>query len=219
MLVKAGRHELVNLRRHDRKRDETGAEQRQFQLGDEIFEQRGVDELGILSPGNPHERPYQHVVDLLGEEKAEDEGNAEAEQRLDQARAQLDQMIHQRGLAGLDVFVAHDALLSRGTSASTSRRAGIGRHGSRFCFRRDRQRLRGLRVLLRLGLDFGGCWSGRSGFRGRRGLVDVFDAESGALTSFCKPVITLPLAKPVAASLTSSKLFLRSAISASRIAS
>src|SRR5882757_11158312 len=40
-----------------------------------------------------------------------------------------------------------------------------------------------------------------------------------SLTSFCSEVMMLPLARPVAASLTSSKLFLMSAISASRIAS
>ena len=55
-------------------------------------------------PGDPDERPDQHVVDLLGEEEAEDEGDAEAEQRLDQPRTQLDQVIHQWRLAGLDVF-------------------------------------------------------------------------------------------------------------------
>ena len=42
---------------------------------------------------------------------------------------------------------------------------------------------------------------------------------SASLTSFCSEVMTLPPVKPVAASLTSSKLFLRSAISASRMAS
>ena len=43
--------------------------------------------------------------------------------------------------------------------------------------------------------------------------------RSASLTSFCSEVMMLPPVKPVAASLTSSKLFLRSAISASRIAS
>ena len=42
---------------------------------------------------------------------------------------------------------------------------------------------------------------------------------SASLTSFCSEVMILPPVKPVAASLTSSKLFLRSAISASRMAS
>src|SRR5581483_9844720 len=91
---------------------EAGAKQRKLELGDEIFQQRRVDEFRILGARNPHERPDQHVVDLLGEEEAEDEGHAEAEQRLDQPRAQLDQMVHQRGFAGLDIGVAHDALAS-----------------------------------------------------------------------------------------------------------
>src|SRR6202035_2874399 len=69
-----------------------------------------------FGPSDPNERPYQHVVDLLGEEEAEDEGYAEAEQRLDQPRTQLDQMVHQRRFAGLDVFGAHDALASLATS-------------------------------------------------------------------------------------------------------
>ena len=68
--------------------------------------------------GDPDERPHQHVVDLLGEEEAEDERNAKRQQRLDQPRAQLDQVIHQRRFAGLDVFVAHDALASFSTSGA-----------------------------------------------------------------------------------------------------
>ena len=78
VLVEAGRHEFVDLRRHDRERDEGGAEQRQLQLGQEIFQQRGVDEFRIFRPRDPDERPHQHVVDLLGEEEAEDEGDAES---------------------------------------------------------------------------------------------------------------------------------------------
>src|SRR5207302_9027130 len=103
-----------------RKRDEAGAEQRKLELGNEIFQQRRVDEFRVLGAGNPYERPDQHVVDLLGEEEAEDEGHAETEQRLDQPRAQLDQMIHQRRLAGLDLGVAHDALASLIASAAVS---------------------------------------------------------------------------------------------------
>src|SRR5262249_17085650 len=118
VLVKTGRDELVNLRGDDRKRNEARAEQRQLQLGDEIFQERSVDEFRILGAGHPDERPYQHVVDLLREEEAEDKGDAKADQRLDQARAQLDQMVDQRRLAGFDIFVAHDALASRGSSTS-----------------------------------------------------------------------------------------------------
>jgi len=47
---------------------------------------------------------HQHVVDLLAKKKQEDEGNAEGQQRLDQPRAQLDQMITSAALAGLDVL-------------------------------------------------------------------------------------------------------------------
>ncbi len=68
----------------------------------------------LSDAGDPDERPDQHVVDLLGEEEAEDEGDAERQQRLDQARAQLDQMIDQRSLGGVDVFLAHDALSTGG---------------------------------------------------------------------------------------------------------
>ena len=50
VLVEAGRHEFVDLRRHDRERDEGGAEQRQLQLREEIFQQRRVDEFRILRP-------------------------------------------------------------------------------------------------------------------------------------------------------------------------
>ena len=84
--------------------------------------------LEFSAPGDPDERPHQHVVDLLGEEEAEDEGDAEADQRLDQPRAQLDQMIHQRGLGGLDVLVAHDALASlrmSGAAGAASCAAGV----------------------------------------------------------------------------------------------
>src|SRR5947207_3721372 len=51
------------------------------------------------------------------------------------------------------------------------------------------------------------------------GGLSTFSIWRESLTSFCSDVMMLPLAIPVAASLTSSKLFLRSAISASRIAS
>ena len=36
------------------------------------------------------------------------EHRRERDQRLDQPRAQLDQVIHQRRLGGLDIFVRHD---------------------------------------------------------------------------------------------------------------
>src|SRR5262249_23150943 len=90
------------------------AEHRKLELHDEIFEQAGIDELGVFRTGDPDIGPGQDVVDGLGEEKAADEGDAEGQERLDQARAQLDQVLHQRRLGRLDllllVLAAHAAL-------------------------------------------------------------------------------------------------------------
>ncbi len=87
---------------------------------------------------------------------------------------------------------------------------------------------------MRLGLDEGlrrrrGRRRRRDGFADRgRHLRIVGLSTAGlsmspicraSLTSFCSEVMTLAGERPVAASLTSSKLFLRSAISASRMAS
>ena len=95
--------------------------------------------------------------------------------------------------------------------------------------RRDRQRLgcRGVGVRLDKGLRRRRLR--RVGRRRRRSVTGVACASPPACrcrrscraspTSFCSEVMTLLLAKPVAASLTSSKVFLRSAISASRMAS
>jgi hypothetical protein len=85
--VEPGRDEFVDLGRDDWERDEASPEQRELQLGNEIFQKRSVNEFRILRARDPDERPDQHVVDLLGEEEAEDEGDAEAKQQLDQARA------------------------------------------------------------------------------------------------------------------------------------
>src|SRR5215469_1669689 len=120
MPVEARRHEFVDLGGDVRKREEGGAKQRELQLRDEIFQQLGVDEFRMVGTCHQDEWPDQHVVDLLGEEKAADKSNAEAHQRLDQAGAQFDQMIEQRRLAGLDLVVAHDALASFSTSGASS---------------------------------------------------------------------------------------------------
>src|SRR5262249_21710588 len=57
-----------------------------------------------------------HVVDRLGEEEAADEGNCKGDERLDQPRAQLDQVLHQRRFGRLDflifVLAAHAGLPS-----------------------------------------------------------------------------------------------------------
>src|SRR5262249_17152152 len=73
-------------------------------------------ELGVFRARNPHERPGQHVVDRLGEEEAADEGDGKGDERLDQPRAQLDQVLHQRRFGRLDfllfVLAAHAGLPS-----------------------------------------------------------------------------------------------------------
>src|SRR4029077_19374807 len=78
------------------------------------------------------------IVDLLGEEEAADHGDDEGRRRLDQPRAQLDQVIHQRRLGGLDlllfVFVAHAGrpVLSGGAvSAARSALPGSAAAGAR----------------------------------------------------------------------------------------
>ena len=80
---------------------------------------------------DPDERPDQHVVDLLGEEEAEREHDAERDQRLDQPRAQLDQVLHQRRLGRLDLLVGH---------AAAPGRFGRWRFGGRKIFSADRRR-------------------------------------------------------------------------------
>src|SRR5262245_59664517 len=219
MLVESRRDEFVDLRRHDRKRDEGSAKQRELQLGDEIFQQRRVDELRILGARHPDEWPDQHVVDLLGEEEAEDEGHGKAEQRLDQPRAQLDQVIHQRRLAGLDVFGAHDALASFGAST-----AGAGSCGAGWV---SRTMASGSLAAAWASASTKVCGVGAAGSVGVTGspMAPATCASAGlsmvsaSVTSFFRSVMTLAPEKLVAASLTSSKLFLMSAISASRKAS
>src|SRR5262249_17603806 len=117
----------INLRRHHREGNERGAEHRELELHDEIFEQAGIDELRVFRPRDPDVGPGQYVVDRLGEEEAADEGDGEGEQRLDQPRTQLDQVLHQRRFGRLDflflVLAAHAGLPS-GLAASVLAVAG-----------------------------------------------------------------------------------------------
>src|SRR6202034_3727200 len=79
---------------------------------------------GILRAGDPHIGPGQHVVDLLGEEETTDGRDQKGGDRLDEPPAQLDQVVHQGRLAGLDllvlVFPAHAVrlVLSAGSACS-----------------------------------------------------------------------------------------------------
>src|SRR5262249_1756140 len=108
-------------------------EHRELELDDEIFEQAGIDELGILRARDPNERPGQHVVDRLGEEEAADEGDGEGDQRLDQPRAKLDQVVPQRAFGRrhllLFVLAAH-AGLPCALAASAPAVAGSGAAGA-----------------------------------------------------------------------------------------
>src|SRR5262249_15543087 len=127
--VEAGRDEQVDLRRGDRGRYECRAEHRELELHDEIFEQAGIDELGILRPREPKETPGKHGLERLGEEEAADKGDGEGDQRLDQPRTQLDQVLHQWRFGRLDlllVVLAAHAGLPSGLAASASAVAGSG---------------------------------------------------------------------------------------------
>ena len=140
--VEAGRHEHVDLRGDHRERDEDAAEHRELELHDEIFKQPGVDEFRIGSARDPDVRPGQHVVDLLGEEEADDHGDEKGRERLDQPRAQLDQVIHQRRLGRLNLLlfvvagrhpvrpVPSSSLASAGLVASAAAAVSIARAGS-----------------------------------------------------------------------------------------
>src|SRR5579883_1413415 len=219
--VEAGGNEFIDLHRHQRKRDEAGPEQRKLELGDEIFQQRGVDELRIFRPRHPDERPDQHIVDLLGNQETEDEGHAEGEQRLDQPRAQLDQVVEQRGLRGFDIGVGHDALASLRLSGAGSSATAAGwcslmtASGSAAAWVSDSTKVCGVGASGSVGVT-GGSTEGVAG--GSAGL-STGSMRRDSLTSFCSDEIKLPPENPLAALRTSSKLSFRSAISASRMAS
>src|SRR5262249_2679226 len=108
-------------------RYERSDEHRELELHDEIFEQAGIDELGVFRPRDPDVGPGQYVVDRLGEEEADGEGDGEGEQRLDQPRAQLDQVLHQRRFRRFDLLflvLAVHAGLPSGLAASALAVAG-----------------------------------------------------------------------------------------------
>src|SRR5262249_50016266 len=86
-----------------------GAEHRDLDLHHEVLEQPGVDEFRVLRARHPNVGKREDVVDLLGEKEADDERDAERDRRLDQPGAQLDQVLDQRRLGGLDVLVGHAA--------------------------------------------------------------------------------------------------------------
>src|SRR5581483_2874171 len=159
-----------------------------------IFQKGGVDEFRIFGTRNPHERPDQPVINRLGKEEADDESNAKSEQRLDQARAQLDQMIHQRRSAGLDVIlIAHDALTSRPASCGTAGSgSGAGVPDIAACSG-VASAVTG--VVVSAGASDGDASVAGAGF-------SVSGIVSAEFTSLWSEVMRSPLANPVAASRT-----------------
>src|SRR5579885_2540406 len=103
---KAGRDEHINLRRDHRERQECRTEQAELDLREQEFLRRGVDQLdlGVRARGKLI-RKKKNVVDLLRKEEAEEKHQEERNQRLDEPRAQLDQMLDQRRLAGVDFII------------------------------------------------------------------------------------------------------------------
>src|SRR5271167_2822234 len=110
MPIQTGRNKHVELRRDNRERNECCAEHGKLELDNEIFKQPGIDEFRVRT-SHPYEWPRQNDEDRLGEEETADERNTEGDQRLDESRPQLDQVLHQRRLGCLDVFVRHAGLL------------------------------------------------------------------------------------------------------------
>ena len=108
--IQAGRDEHVDLRGDHREGDEDGAEDGELHLGEEEFLRRGVDHLDrhVRADRQPV-RPEQEIVDRPGEPEADEEGEEHRQQRPHQPPPELEQMLHQRRLARLDIVVRRHA--------------------------------------------------------------------------------------------------------------
>jgi hypothetical protein len=132
VLVEAGRDELVDLAGDDGKRKTEGAEQGELHLREQEFLRRRVDHLDRTTGGaalRPQVGQHQDVVDLLGEDEADRERDADGDQRPDQARAQLDEVIEERRLGGVDIVLAgtfHDVAHAAPLSGSFAGSVGAG---------------------------------------------------------------------------------------------
>jgi hypothetical protein len=80
--IKSRRDEHVDLAGDHREGDERRAEHRELELNDEIFEQAGIDELGIFRAGHPDVGPGQYVVDLRAKKKQTTAASAKAASAL-----------------------------------------------------------------------------------------------------------------------------------------
>ena len=112
VLVEAGGDELVDLRGDHREGEEARPERRHLQLHEEELERMGVDHLRLGGVADRlHVGPDQDVVDRDGDPEAGEEHRHEGDQRPDEALAQLDEVIDERGPRGLDVVAAAVRLL------------------------------------------------------------------------------------------------------------
>ena len=172
--IKPRRHEHVDLRGDYREGDEDGAEQRKLHLGKEEFLRRGVDHLDRrIDAGREPVGPEQEIVEGPREIEADGERDSDRAKRPDQPATELDEMLHQRRLGGVDVLlilVAHDApssrFLARGLLLGAAVLAGTVLSGAGF-FARG----------LGLGLGAGSAASaaagtGSAGVRHHQRLVD-----------------------------------------------
>src|SRR5207244_749445 len=160
----------------------------------------------------PHEQTNQDIVDILCEHEANRKHYAERNQRLDQPGPQLNQVIEQWRLSRLDIFVRHvppPACFGGGASATAKSFSLTGDGGSgRGTFTSD-------------------CCAGSGKADGVAGAdsVDTSAAFPGSgiskarSISFCVFTIGSKLVRSLTEVLRSSACFLKSAISASRMAS
>src|SRR5208337_1140961 len=81
-------------------------------------QEMGGDQRRLLRPDDAHVRLGQHVVDRAREIKADDEGGEKGVESSNEPGAQLNQVVHQRRLRGVDVLLGHSAALGLASGAS-----------------------------------------------------------------------------------------------------
>src|SRR5208337_4162997 len=93
--------------------EERRRKKRDPDLREKIFLRRRIDQSRV-GTGSMLEGHHQNIVDVLGEIEGDDEHHYEGGKRLDEPRAQLDQMIHQGRFRRLDISVGHGWLVPEG---------------------------------------------------------------------------------------------------------
>src|SRR5580704_1677725 len=123
--VEARRDKLVDLNGNDRKSDDRRPEHAEPDVGVKLLEKMGGDQRRLFRAHHPHIGIREYVVDRAGKIEADDKGGQEGIEGPDNASPELDQMVHQRRLGGVDVLLAHSAaLLCADGSGSASLSAG-----------------------------------------------------------------------------------------------